>query len=74
MLYRVSLGQEALYRVRQGSVVFLHFPLLGSSEHRMVNGDCILKIAKIGGRGSESISHCNDNVWFSSTVLDGKKC
>lgn len=39
MLYRVLLGQKALYKVRQGLAVFLHTPPLGSSSHRVKGGD-----------------------------------
>lgn len=71
MLYRKSLGQEALYRVRQGSDVFLHNPLFGSSVHREKPGVAITKNTIIGGSGSGFSSHCNVTLWFSSTVFDG---
>lgn len=71
MLYRKSLGQEALYRVRQGFGVFLHNPLFGSSVHREEPEDVISKFTTIGGGGSGSSSHCNVTLWFSSTVFDG---
>ena len=69
ILYRVSLGQEALYIVLQGSVVFLHTPLLGSSRHRI--DDLTLNDTMIGGFGLGSNSHFNVTVWFSATSLEG---
>lgn len=71
MLYRVSLGQEALYSVLQGSVVFLHTPLFGSSAHSRTGGDCIRNIAKIGGYGLGSNSHSNVTIWLTATLFDG---
>lgn len=69
MLYRVVLGQEEWYAVRQGFGVFLHNPLFGSSSHREESEDA--KNTTIGGGGSGSSSHCNVTLWFSSTVFDG---
>lgn len=59
MLYRVSLEQEALYKVRQEFVVFLHTPLLGSRLHRVEGGDSLSNDTTTGGDGSGSNSHCN---------------
>lgn len=71
MLYRVSLGQEALYLVLQGSDVFLHDPFLGSSAHRMMFGDCNSNNAIIGRLGFGSNSHNNTTLSFTVTSLDG---
>lgn len=68
MLYSLSVGQDPLYLVRQGSAVFLHTPAFGSSWHRVMIGDCTVKDTTIGNVGSGSNSHCNVTVWFSATV------
>lgn len=71
MLYRVSLGQEALYKFLQGFGVFLHSPFHGSIAHSVVEGDFRLKITTTGGVGLGSNSQCNVTLWFTSTFLDG---
>lgn len=70
ILNTVSLVQNALYWVKQGSVVFLHEAFFGSNVQRIFRW-LSTNIAMIGGSGFVSNSHCRVTTWLTSTMLDG---
>ena len=67
MLYRVSVGHAALYRIPQG--LFVHTSSLRSILHRDTE---FSENDTTGNDGLESKSHCNVTLSFSLTSLDGR--